>query len=152
MSSTDLFDSKGRPVIVLDNPDGAELFDTLGRPYRVVAGGISLSGGSAAIDSAQALSIAGGQIAPSAPSGVFANAAVSGEGDADDDLTAIIAGAAFSGKMIIIRKAGAGTITVRKSASLLLAADFTLNSVDDVLCLEWKSANVWREHYRCNCG
>jgi hypothetical protein len=150
--STDLFDSGGRPVIVLDNPDGTELFDTFGRPYKVVAGGITLSGGSAAIDSVQSLTVATGVIAPALPGGVFANVAVTGEGNTDDDLAAITAGVTFSGKMILLRKAGAGTVTVKKSASLLLAADCVLNSVDDVLCLEWKSSGVWREHYRCNCG
>jgi hypothetical protein len=150
--STDLFDSGGRPVIVLDNPDGTELFDTFGRPYKVVAGGITLSGGSAAIDSVQSLTIASGVIAPALPDGVFTNVAVTGEGNTDDDLSAITAGVTFSGKMVLLRKGGAGTITVKKSAVLLLAADFSLNSVDDVLCLEWKSAGVWREHYRCNCG
>jgi hypothetical protein len=150
--SEELFDSGGRPIVVLDNPDGTDLFDTGGRPYKVVAGGITLSGGSAAIDSVQALTIAAGVIAPSLPAGVFANVAVSGEGDADDELTAITAGVTFSGKMMLIRKSGAGTITVKKTAGLLLAADFVLNSVDDVLCLEWKSSGVWREHYRCSCG
>ncbi|MBN1189026.1 MAG: hypothetical protein JXA46_04675 [Dehalococcoidales bacterium] len=146
------FDSKGRPVIVLDNPDGTELFDTSGRPYKVVAGGITLSGGSAAIDSVQSLTVASGAIEPSLPDGVFANVAVTGEGDTDDELTAITAGVTFSGKMILLRKAGAGNITVKKSYSLLLAADCVLNHVDDVLCLEWKSAGIWREHYRCSCG
>ncbi len=150
--STDLFDSKGRPVIVLDNADGTELFDTNGRPYKVVAGGITLSGGSAAVDAVQSLTIASGVIAPALPDGVFANVAAAGEGGADDDLTAITAGVTFSGKMLLLRKTGAGTVTVKKSAALLLPADFVLNSVDDILCLEWKSDGIWREHYRCNCG
>jgi hypothetical protein len=41
---TDLFDAKGRPIIVLDNPTGTELYDASGRPYRVVDGGVVYGG------------------------------------------------------------------------------------------------------------
>jgi hypothetical protein len=150
--STDLFDTHGRQIIVLDNPDGSDLFDASGRPYKVVAGGIVTNGGSATIDIVQNLTIDSGSVSPAAPGGMLGNIALTGQGDMDDDLVAISAGAAFSGKMIILRKAGNGAITLKKSTNLVLAADFILNSPDDVICLEWQSSGVWREHYRCNCG
>jgi len=99
------------------------------------------------------IAIVGGIIAPLVPESIIGELNITGEGDTDDDLDTITSDSTFTGKILILRKTGAGVITVKRSASMLLAVtDFTLNSVDDALMLIWKSANVWRELSRSNCG
>jgi hypothetical protein len=92
------------------------------------------------------VAIVGGIIAPLVPESIIGELNITGEGDTDDDLDTITSDSTFTGKILILRKSGSGTITVKRSASLLLdTADFILNSVDDNLMLIWKSANIWRE-------
>ena len=74
------------------------------------------------------------------------------EGDiASDDLDTINGGTA--GQILIISAANdARTVVCKMSASLLLQADFDLDSLEDTLTLECKSASVWREIARASNG
>lgn len=114
----------------------------------------SSGGGESSISAAESVTISDGVIAPTAPTSMIGNLAVTGEGDTDDALTTITADSGFEGKVLHIRKAGSGTITATNGAGLILAGgnNLTMNSVDDLLVLEWKSANVWREISRASCG
>jgi hypothetical protein len=131
----DLFDSYGRPIIVISNMDDYTNIET-----------------------AQALTVASGVIAPTAPEGLFANLAVSGEGAAADTLTQITADSTWEGKILILRNATAtpatNTLTINNVAGLIMlaGATFTLNHADDEIWFKWKSANVWKEILRANYG
>ena len=99
------------------------------------------------------VTIANGIVSPVPPVSIIGELHIEGEGDADDDLDTISANTTFEGKILILRKTGTGIITVKRSVSLLLVVtNFVLSSEDDCLALEWKSANIWRELFRANCG
>lgn len=121
------------PVWEFPNKSGKVLLDTDG--VTTVSG-------------PQSLTIATGVIAPTLPASIIGEIRVTGEGDADDNLTTITAGTTFTGKILLVRKAGAGTITVKQSASILMRTDCTLNHVNDLLVLIWSAANVWVEMTR----
>ena len=74
------------------------------------------------------------------------------EGDAaSDDLDTINGGTA--GQLLIISAANdARTVVCKQGAGLLLQADFDLDSLEDTLTLECKSASVWREIARASNG
>jgi hypothetical protein len=128
-----------------------DLFDDKGRPIVVVYG-------VGTIETAQALTIAADTIAPAVPIGIEANLALTCAGGVADALTTITAPSTFTGKRVILRNAtgtpATNTITVTNGAGIILAAagNFILNHADDCIVLEWKSANVWRELYRVSCG
>jgi len=111
-------------------------------------------GGSATIETADACLIASGAIAPALPTSMIGDIWITGEGNADDALTTITAGATFEGKILFLRTYGTTIITVTHGAGLILPGglNFTLNSVDDVVAVVWKSANVWRALFATNCG
>jgi hypothetical protein len=147
--STDLFDAKGRPIIVLDNPSGTELYDASGRPYRVVDGGVYAIESAVIIPAAEARTIASGVITPTLPGGLYASVSISGEGGAADDLTLITAPVAWIGKLLLLKMAGAGVITVVTGVNLIIgASNFTLDDVSDRILLECVAVNTWVQHYR----
>jgi len=70
---------------------------------------------------------------------------------ASDDLTTINGGNV--GEILIISAANdARTVVCKQGAGLLIQADFDLDSINDTIMLECKSANVWREISRASNG
>jgi hypothetical protein len=120
----------------------------------VTAGGnISLSGQevSVAPGTSSELTISSGSVTVSGTVALRRHT-VDTEGDAaTDDLTTISGG--NIGEILIISAANdARTVVVKQGTGLLIQADFSLDSIDDMMMLECKSANVWREISRANNG
>ena len=74
--------------------------------------------------------------------------AVSGAGGLADDLKQITVSAAFIGKLIVLKGAGAGDITVKNGAPMKTGSDFILNSVYDLGIYEVIAANTVLEWTR----
>jgi hypothetical protein len=98
---------------------------------------------------AQTLTISNGKVAPSLPVGEFFTINLLCEGGAADALTEITASADFVGKKAVLRNVEVDpvtdVVTVTDGTGLLLTSNFFLNAADDVIILECKEANVWRE-------
>jgi hypothetical protein len=93
--------------------------------------------------SAQALTVASGAITPALPSGLYAVLSLSGEGGVADDLTSIVLPATWIGRIIVFKMAGAGAITIKTGANLIIgASDFTLDDVSDRFLAEVTAANT----------
>jgi hypothetical protein len=110
----------------------------------VVASGISV-----VLDPPRALTVDGaGAIAPAAPLGYCGYAQVSGAGGAADDLIKITAGVAWSGKLLLVEMAAAGTITVKVTANIICKTDFAENSIYDQMVLRWVAVDTFVEWLR----
>ncbi|MDD5541447.1 MAG: hypothetical protein PHG61_12225 [Candidatus Marinimicrobia bacterium] len=86
-------------------------------------------------------------ITPTLIAGLTKVVTISGFGGAADDLALIVAPAAWIGKFIILKMAGAGTITVKKSANIVMASDITLDATADRAVFECTAVNTWVKHY-----
>jgi hypothetical protein len=120
-------------------------YNTFGPSNQYLRGDqVWASAGEAELPTAEALTIASGVIVPTAPTGLYANVIISGEGAAADDLTAITAPAAWIGKRLIIRIASAAMpITFKHGLYLITKTDFTLDAITDTLELECILVNTW---------
>jgi hypothetical protein len=111
-----------------------------------------------AIPDAEALTIVSGVIVPTLTNGPIVNVLLTGGGGITDALTQITADSTFKGKRIEIRNGNTdpatAPITITDGTPLLLATagSFILNHEDDMIELEWKSTNVWRELWRLSAG
>jgi len=74
--------------------------------------------------------------------------ALSGEGGIADELTSIVAPSAWIGKLLLLKMAGAGAITVIAGANIIMASDFTMDDVSDRILLECTAVDTWVQHYR----
>lgn len=97
------------------------------------------------------LTISGGAVTVTG-SIAFRRHTIDTEGDgATDDLTTITGGNA--GEILIISPADdARTVVVKDGAGLLTGSDFSMDGIDDLMMLECKAANVWREVSRSDNG
>lgn len=150
----ELFDSKGRPIIVLANPDDSpDLFDAAGRPYRVVDGGVYFEGSSGAggMSEAEELTINASteDITPTLSNNLIIRVKLAGAGGLPDTLKKINAGIAWAGKMLLLEASDGGmAITIQHNSNIVMTSDFTMDSPDDNLLLLWKSVDKFAQAAR----
>jgi hypothetical protein len=100
------------------------------------------------LSSAQSVTVAGGgTITPTIKVDPIIVLTISGAGGAADDLDSFVVPAAWIGKLILCKMAGAGTITIKTSASIIMATDVTLDAVEDRALFEVTAANVVVKHW-----
>jgi hypothetical protein len=95
-----------------------------------------LSGEGVILSPAQAVTVAvGGTVTPTLTVDPVKVLTISGAGGLADDLDSFVVPAAWVGKLILCKMAGAGTITIKHSASIVMPTDFVLdNAADRFLC------------------
>lgn len=96
-----------------------------------------------------ALTISSGEITLSGGAG-FRRHTITSETGTSDTLTKIKGGQSY--EILRISPTSGHTITVSAGSDILMSADFLMNSDDDVLVLECKSQNIWREVSRSSNG
>lgn len=107
-------------------------------------GVVQLTSSAGVLPTAEAVTIsAGGTITPAIKPDQTIVVSVSGAGGLADDLDSIVAPAAWVGKYLVVKMAGAGTITVKNSAALVIGSNCTLDSVYDRLTLECVAVDTW---------
>jgi hypothetical protein len=95
------------------------------------------------IPTAEALTISGGTVTPTLPTGLYANLSISCEIGVADDLDQFVIDASWIGKRIIARIAiGGGAVTYKHSASIITKTDFTEDSVYDTVEYECIAENI----------
>jgi hypothetical protein len=99
------------------------------------------------LPAAEAVTIAGGTFSPTLPVGPTAVVNITGAGGLADDLDSFTVPAAWVGKLILCKMAGAGVITIKRSATIVMATDVTLDAVEDRALFEVTAANTVVKHW-----